>query len=528
MKKIKRISLLLVLVLLLQCGCSGRSTEESMPGLVPVTVEDDNAVSNPSIGEASDPTETTSPYVDPNAGMITYDSDAPFGMVSIQEGCRSIEAMKPLAGSERLLPSAAAVVVYERKTNTMIYSYNPDMQMAPGTLSKMVTALVAIELCELDEVVRASSRNISKLPPQSQHVDLKEGEELTVRDLLHCLILHSANDAAVALAEHVSGNQEGFVVLMNDRVKRMGCTKTGLANVHGLNNVVQYTTARDMTRIMLECLKNETLAEILGTAKYTVPETNRSKERPLTTTNYTIDNSIIPQFYDTRVKNGMGSYMESTGASLVVNAKVESSRANRNLDVVFVIMGALREFEDNGWQPKVYGNFEEMVDLMEYTFNNFKVHRILYDGQALHQFPVIDGESEVVGQPHVNYDTVLPADCQMDNLIRNFSVVDKSLTAPVSADQMIATVELWYRSSCVAEAELYAMSDVVSEQGSGVRIQSTVSRNDSESGGFMSVLGVICVVVLGIVGGYLLINNFRRVRSRSRHRRRRASRRRSW
>ncbi len=105
MKKIKLISLLLVLVLLLQCGCSARSTEESMPGLVPVTVEDDNAVSNSSVGEASDPTETTAPYADPNAGMVTYDSDAPFGMVSIQEGCRSIEAMKPLGGSERLLRS---------------------------------------------------------------------------------------------------------------------------------------------------------------------------------------------------------------------------------------------------------------------------------------------------------------------------------------------------------------------------------------------------------------------------------------
>lgn len=166
---------------------------------------------------ADDPTSQTEP-----SAALTNPSATPgqFGSESILNGCRTIEGQVPLSGSERRLDTAQAVFVFDTKTNTVVYSYNPDLKLSPGTLAKIVTALVAIESCELDEVVVCHSKNISRLPGGTQNVKLKELEELTVEQLLYCLILHGANDAAIALAEHIAGNMESFVTLMNARIQK--------------------------------------------------------------------------------------------------------------------------------------------------------------------------------------------------------------------------------------------------------------------------------------------------------------------
>lgn len=447
-----------------------------------------------------------------------------FGTVCIYNGCRTIEASVPLGTTERILPTAQAVMLFETTTNTMVYSYNPDLKLAPGSLAKIVCALVAIEQCDdLDEYVTVSSRNISRLPAGSLHVDLKEQEKVTMRDLLYALVLHNANDAAIAIAEHVSGNMQGFLVLMNDRVQQLGCTHTEFGNVHGLDNVVQYTTARDMTKIMIEAGKNETFREIFGTAKHTIPETNRSEKRPLTTTNYMIDESIVPQFYTNRVKYGLAHYADASGASLVCVAEDTKKKMN----YVAVVIGASRVFQKDGWRVESYGNFNEMLDLLEYGFNNFKVNRLIYDGQSLNQFAVIGGESEAVGQPHIDVDTVLPIHCQLDNLEMRYSVIGGSLTAPIQRDEKISTVEVWYRNSCVTEVELYSMAEVKNADQTGVTIHSLDAKNKkSESG--LGLFGIICLCVLGSACGYIGFNVIRRKRAEARRRRRRASRRRSY
>jgi len=448
-----------------------------------------------------------------------------FGTVCIYEGCRTIEAGVPLGTTERILATAQAVMLYETTTNTVIYSYNPDMKLAPGSLAKIVAGLVAIEQTDdLDEYVTVSSRNISKLPAGSLHQDLKEQEKITMRDLLYCMVLYNANDAAIAIAEHISGNMQGFLVLMNDRVKQLGCVNTEFANVHGLDNAVQYTTARDMTKIMIEASKNETFREIFGTAKHTVPETNRSDKRTLVTNNYMIDESVVPQFYTNRVKYGLAAYADASGASLAVVAE----DAKKKMNVVAVVIGAQRTFVPNSWRVESYGNFNEMLDLLEYGFNNFKVNRLVYDGQSFNQFSVIGGESEAVGQPHIDIDTVLPSHCQMDNLEKRYTVTGGSLKAPVKKDDMISTVEIWYRNCCVTEFELYSMSDVKDADKTGVTIHNLETQKKEKSDTAFSVLAVVCFVVLGGAIGYIAINVIRRKRMEAKRRRRRASRRRSY
>jgi len=490
MKKYKLHMVLLCIVLLFQCVCvpaAAAQTEES-----------------------TEPIETVETQGSTEAPV--------FGTASVTNGCRTIEGMVPLSGSERRLQSAQGVLVFDTKTKTVIYSYNPDLKLSPGTLTKLVTALVVLDSCELDEIVVCHSKNISRLPGGTQNAKLKELEELTVEQLLHLLLMTGANDAAVALSEHVAGNMTSFVTLMNDKVRRLGCTSTEFGNVHGLDNANQYSTARDIAKIYMEVMKNDTLKTILFTSRYEVPPTNKTEDpRSLTSGNYHIDENIVAKYYDSRVKGGLASYTNNSGAAIVVNAE------NKQLSLVLVILGARRDFAENGWLPTYYGNFDEMIELLDFSFNGFKSTRIMYEGQALYQLPVAGGECDVVVQPNVNYDSVLPADCKFDNLIKN--VTYDHLTAPIKEGDLVGTITLSYRSSVVAEAELYAMSDVAKAKGAAAQTNADAEEGTS---GFLSGLVTVCLVVLGIAASYLLINALRRAYGRAKRRRRRANRRRSW
>ena len=241
------------------------------------------------------------------------------------------------------------------------------------------------------------------------------------------------------------------------------------------------------------------------------------------TTNYMIDNTNIPQFLDTKVKAGLASTTDASGSSIAIMAE------HNNMKLICVTMGALRTYdEEESWRVESYGNFNEMQELLEYLYAGFKVNRILYDGQALNQFTVIGGESDVVGGPYVGYDTVLPVDCSMDNLYMQYNAVQGGYTAPIKKGEMIATVAITYRNSCVAEAEIYALNDVVKAEDSGVSIRSTAVKADNDMDGILGFVGTAGILIAGAFGLYLLYNGYRRARKRIQRRRRRASRRRSY
>ncbi|MBQ1208748.1 MAG: D-alanyl-D-alanine carboxypeptidase, partial [Lachnospiraceae bacterium] len=249
-------------------------------------------------GVAMPAVATTS--VDPTA--TGTETASPVGDITVITGCKTIDGMIPLGGNDRMLETAQAAFIYERNTDTILYSYNPDLRLAPGSLMKILTALIAIEQCSLDEEITVNTNSISRLPVGSMTAKLKNGEVITMRDALHLLMLQSANDAALVIAEHVAGSEAAFVKLMNDRVAQMGCTNTVLINCHGLDNAAQYTTARDMVRIIDEAIRNETFKELFGTVSYTMPPTNRvEKERDVVSGNHLIWERDLPQFNDSRV-----------------------------------------------------------------------------------------------------------------------------------------------------------------------------------------------------------------------------------
>lgn len=507
MKKIRQLSLFLCLCLLLQgILLPAAGTETTLPSQT----------------EAAMPQETTPLETEPLA----------FGQVCIQKGCRTIDGMVPLAGSDRRLETAQSVFLFETTTNTVVYSYNPDLKVHPGVLAKIVLAMVVLQNCDVDDMVTVTEGIQSYVPSGANTLQvtssgkvlserLKSNEEISVGDLLYGTLMINANDAAVALAHHVAGTTDAFLTLMNKQVQELGCTNTEFGNISGLYTAQSTSTARDMAKIVKAAIQNETFVEIFGAAEHTIPETNLSGEREFYTQNYMIDQHNIPDFLDDRVSGGMQTYHESTGASIVCTAQ------SKNLNYIAVVLGATRTFAENGWQPLNYGNFNELSDLLQYGFDNFKVNRIIYDGMSLNQFIVNGGESYAVGQAVVDVDSVVPSNAQMNNLQMNYKVVDGGLSAPIEKDQLIATLEVVYRNSVMTEVEVYSMGSVKAADNTGVTVRSTAARSDSDDSGLLSIIGTICVIVLGLAACYLAYNSYMRSRMRARRRKRRAARRRN-
>lgn len=503
MKKNKYLSLLLCLILAVQCIV--------LPVHASETIQ-------------SQPTEASALAVSPTVQETT--EELAFGTVSIEKGCRTIEGKIPVGGNDRRLETAQSVFLYEITSDTVVYSYNADVKVHPGSLAKIVLSLLVLENCERDEIVTVTEGIQSYIPAGSNNIKLKSLEQIAVNELLHAVMLYGANDASVALAHHVAGTTDAFLEMMNNRVKMIGCTNTEFGNISGLYTAQSYSTARDMAKIVREAIKNEDFAEIFGTAEYTIPATEVSEKRKLDPQNYMMSEMVIPDFYDTRVTGGMQSYHEKTGASIVCVAK--EKKENYPLNYIGVVLGATRTFDTvNTWMPVNYGNFNELTELFKYGFDNFKINRIVYDGMSLSQFTVAGGEANAVGQAMVDIDSVVPINAQMQNLVMRFSVVDGGLAAPIKKDQLIATMQLEYRNSVLAEAEVYAMGNVKKATETGVTIRSTAVRSDADDSGILRVIGIICVIVLGLAVAYLAFNAYMRSRMRARYRRRRANRRRN-
>ena len=497
MKKMSWLSLVLCLALLLQIFC------------VPAFATETEEPTGETVGE-------TLPVMDDGAGVLV--PEVSFGTASITNGCRTLEAQMPLGGNDLLLDTAQAAFVYELNTGTVLYSLNPDVVLSPGALTKIITAVVALERCALDEQVIVSTANHSTLPAGARNSGLKHGEVLSIDDLLHCLIMDLSNDAALAIAEHIAGSEAGFVTLMNDKANELGCTNTVFTNCHGIDSEGQYSTARDLTRIIQYALKSSYFKELFGISTYTVPATNKSDARELTTLNYLLEQLNVTKFIDEDVTGGIATYTTSSGASLACTAE------DNGLSLIIVILGCERIYTSRGIVDR-YGNYEEVWDLLAYSFDNFKICRLLHDGQSMKQFTVANGENQVVGQTTTAMDAILPIKATYKNLILKYAVTNGGLTAPIEEGEVISTLQIWYRNSCIAETELHAMSSVRALDKVELEIRSA-TRDDSDLN-FLSILGTLALIVVALFGTYLIVNHARRVIARNRRRRRRRERRRS-
>lgn len=179
-----------------------------------------------------------------------------------------IFAVKIPARAE-LAVSAKAAMLMHADSGRVLYEKNADEHMLIASTTKIMTAIVVLEHCELDDLVEVDSRSAGI---EGSSMYLKAGESYTVEDLLYGLLLVSGNDAASALALHVADSMEEFAELMNAKAAELGMTESSFKNAHGLDEEGHYSTARDMAKLAAYCMGNEDFARIAGTVSHTVGE----------------------------------------------------------------------------------------------------------------------------------------------------------------------------------------------------------------------------------------------------------------
>lgn len=186
--------------------------------------------------------------------------------------------------SEIAVPEVASesAILYDVTHDKVLYEKNADTKRYPASITKLMTAMLVLEHANLNETVTYSETAVTKLESGAVTLQLKAGDQVSVKDSLYGLLLKSANEVANGLAEHVGGSISGFADMMNAKAKALGCTGTHFVNPNGLNDPEHYTTARDMAKIAAAAFKNQTLCEIASTTSYVFPATKAAAARKIT------------------------------------------------------------------------------------------------------------------------------------------------------------------------------------------------------------------------------------------------------
>lgn len=175
------------------------------------------------------------------------------------------------------MENATSALLCDVNNQTVLYSKNPHERLYPASLTKVMTALVALKYGQMDQTLTATGAvNITE--SGAQLMGLKEGDSMTLNQALHILLMYSANDVAMMIAENIGGTVEGFVEMMNEEAKEIGATNSNFVNPHGLTDDNHYTTAYDMYLIFNEAIKYEKFTEIIQMTSYTTSYYNRRGE----------------------------------------------------------------------------------------------------------------------------------------------------------------------------------------------------------------------------------------------------------
>ena len=438
--------------------------------------------------------------------------------MSVVNGCHSLDAQVPmLINSSEEVTNVYSAFLYDYTNDTLIYALDPDVQYPPASLVKIMTGLIVAEKGNLSDQVTVSQDVLNTLPTNSMGINLQAGEIITMEDLLYSILVESANDAAVVAAYHISGSQENFIQEMNDYAQKLGCTNTTFTNVHGLHDEFQVSTARDLAKILVAAAKNELFMQVFGTVNYTIPATNMSEPRPLSSSNYLMNDDIMTVYLDSRVTGGRSGTMDTGERNLAATAE------RNGVKLVSIVIGSLSELSPNGKQVVTFGSFQETSKLLDMGFRGHHSVQLFYENQALKQYRVVNGDSYVSTGVKDSTLVLLPSGVSYNDLTYLYNEDSTVIQAPVKKDEKISSVQVWHENICLAQVDLYAMHDVNVQQ-----ITESQDLPQESSSGIPSVL-IIVAVIMGLLflllfGRRIIFNIVRANRIRRHRKNRRRSR----
>lgn len=315
-------------------------------------------------------------------------------------------------------------------------------------MTKVMTALLALEHGTLTDSITVTEADLADMDPSGSNSGLIAGETFTLEELLYCLLIESANDAAPVIANYIAGSESAFVEMMNQKAAELGCTGTHFSNTHGLHDTEHYSTARDIAKIMRAALEFDVFRTISSTDLYEMPATEGHEARTLITTNYLIGTYYTGLYLDRRVICGKTGFTTPAGRCVVTLAETD------DLQYITVVMGASDGEEDGSY---LYGSFLSTSRLLNFGSSGFTTVEALSPNLTVDQIPVADTNECVAVAPSGTVRTLLPSDYDPAQLHTLYDLSD-TLRVPVKAGQVVGTVYRYYGNICVAQSELITLS----------------------------------------------------------------------
>lgn len=329
--------------------------------------------------------------------------------------------------------TADSAILMDSNTSKILYGKNEKEKMYPASTTKIMTAILVLENCDLSENVTASYEAISSVPSGYSVASIQVGEVLSVEQLLQVLLIHSANDAANVLAEYVGGSIESFATMMNTKANEIGCTNTNFTNPSGKHDENHYTTSYDLALIMQYCMKNSTFRSIAGSKSCLIPETNKYEQRIYTNTNELLikdTRDILGNYYYQYAIAGKTGYTTQAKNCLV-------SVSNKNgLEFICVILGA--GLRSDGLSAR----FLDSKTLFEYGYENYSMKKIREKNAIAKQIEIQNGTKDTR-----NLDLLISDDItalvktseNIDALLPNI-VLNENLSAPISQNEVVGYI----------------------------------------------------------------------------------------
>lgn len=339
---------------------------------------------------------------------------------------------------------APSAILIDSETGRVLYEKNADTKQYPASTTKVMTGLLAAEYGNLDEKVTASA-NVVKIERGSSQIYVIPGEILTMRQLLYAMMLESANDAAIAIAEKISGNVDEFAKAMNEKAKSLGAVNTHFVNPNGLHNDNHYTTARDLALIARAGMKNPVFREVVGTFHYEIPATNKQEARPYITNSnkliWTVNNKYK---YEPAIGIKTG-YTSMSQHCLVGGAKKD------NMELIAVVLADGKDFV-----------YSDTIALFEYGFANFKNLELLKQNMIVTTVSIKNGDRKLNLLSTEDYSLIGKPD--EISAIEKTKVIKltEGIKAPVKKGDIIGTVSFTVDGKEQKSVNLIAEEDVQS------------------------------------------------------------------
>lgn len=327
--------------------------------------------------------------------------------------------------------SAKACALYIPETCEFIFEKSADVRMPMASTTKIMTALVAVESADLSEQVEIDERSVNI---EGSSAYLRVGDLLTMEELIYALLLQSANDAAVAIANHVAGSVSDFADLMNERARELSLTDTHFTNPHGLDDEEHYTTARELSVIAAEALSNEALRCAFQTYKRTF----RYGERVRTYVNH---NKLLSLYEDAiGVKTG---FTKRSGRCLVGAAEREG------LTLIAVTLNAPSDWHDH-------------MAMFDYGYELYEKCYLAREGEYEYERFVFNS---VGGRVRIsNRDELSIVRKKSDGKIEASVKLPEFVYAPIGKDDVLGKVIFTCEGEYIGEVNLYAEKEISLEK----------------------------------------------------------------